>query len=300
MVKNIGLFQNLVSQLDKTARHNRQGSYKTRTRYFEACKRFCAFLADEFHLQKLANIAPKHIEAYAKFMQDKSLAASTVKTDLTAIRFFHDQIANAKHTLPGNDTLNLDRRKFGGVDRTWSKMELTRMMALCRNLGREDYLCIVCLGYYSALRIEETFRLGTAQAEAALKTGILTIKGKNGLMRSVPIQATIEIELKKMLEHTKRGQKLFVGKDEKTHLNIKQLQNFINYHRKEIQDPDSTRPLSFHGLRHTCAENWYKSLRNKGYSDSAARQQVSEWLGHHRLDITEIYLAGLKGDDGGV
>ena len=298
VIKNGGIYRNLLTQLDKVVKHNRQGSYKTRERYHSACKRFCGFLADEFRLEKLANVAPKHIEAYAKYMQDKGLAASTVKTDLTAIRFFYDQLPGAKHVLPDNKRLELEKRKFGGVDRTWSFMEYNKMIALCWQNGREDYACITCLGYHAALRIEECFKLGTAQAEKAVKTGVLTVKGKGGLVRDVPIEASIKIVLRKMLEVTPRGQKLFVTPDDKTHLAIKRLQNFINYHRSKIQDENSAKPLTFHGLRHTCAANWYRELKGKGYSDFAARKQVAAWLGHGRDDVTRIYLAGV-GDGGG-
>ena len=64
-IENVGIYLALVSQLDKLARHNRQGSFRTKERYYEAMKRFCAYLADEFHLQKLENISGKHLTRYA-------------------------------------------------------------------------------------------------------------------------------------------------------------------------------------------------------------------------------------------
>ena len=51
-ILNIGIYLGLLAQLDKLARHNRQGSFRTKERYYEAMKRFCAFLADAFRLQK--------------------------------------------------------------------------------------------------------------------------------------------------------------------------------------------------------------------------------------------------------
>ena len=48
-----GIYLTLVTQLDKLARHNRQGSFRTKDRYYEAVKRFCAYLAALYHLQKL-------------------------------------------------------------------------------------------------------------------------------------------------------------------------------------------------------------------------------------------------------
>jgi len=101
--------------------------------------------------------------------------------------------------------------------------------------------------------------------------------------------------MEKMLAKTERGEKLFVDPDDKTHLAIHRLQNFINYHRPKIKDADSTRPLSFHSARHTAAVRFYKSLRKQGYSDFAAKKQVSEWLGHQRSDVVLIYLFSIKG-----
>ena len=90
-IQSKGIFLSLVAQLDKLARHNRQGSFRTKARYYEACKRFCAYLAAEYHLQKLENISGKHLVSYVLYLQDTGKSASTVKTDLAAIRFFHDK-----------------------------------------------------------------------------------------------------------------------------------------------------------------------------------------------------------------
>ena len=69
-IQNLDLYLTLVGQLDKLARHNRQGSFRTKERYYEAFKRFCAFLADEYHLQKLENISGKHLASYVLWMQE--------------------------------------------------------------------------------------------------------------------------------------------------------------------------------------------------------------------------------------
>ena len=53
-MKNQGIYNSLEAQLNKLARHNRQGSFRTKERYYMAMKRFCHFLAEEFHLQKLS------------------------------------------------------------------------------------------------------------------------------------------------------------------------------------------------------------------------------------------------------
>ena len=180
-ILNTGIYLSLLAQLDKLARHNRQGSFRTKERYYEAMKRFCAFLADAFRLQKLSNINGKHLTAYILKLQDDGKAPSTIKTDLAAIRFFHD-LMDAKYKLPDNEELKvaLQRRTFGGVDRTWSREEFSRMLAEALRLGREDYVTILYLARYAGLRIHECFRIDTAIAAQAVREGAITIKGKGG------------------------------------------------------------------------------------------------------------------------
>ena len=116
-IQSKGIFLSLVAQLDKLARHNRQGSFRTKARYYEACKRFCAYLAAHYHLQKLENISGKHLVSYVLYLQEQGKAASTIKTDLSAIRFFHDKMSHPRYTLPSSEELGvaLERRRFGQI-----------------------------------------------------------------------------------------------------------------------------------------------------------------------------------------
>ena len=256
-------YLNLMSQVDKLHRHNRQGSYKTRARYYEAMQRFCRFLAEVYRLERLANIAPKHIYAYVAHLQDRGKSASTIKTDLSAIRFFHDLIPNARYELPGNGDLSLQHRTFGGVDRTWSAGEFERMLDTALALGRNDYVSIFYLGRFAGLRIHECFRIDTTTASKAVKERALTIKGKGGLVRTVPLNNLLIQRLQHDLKRKLRGHKLYVPDDQETHEAIKALQAFIWLYRPSVQDKDSTRPMTFHGLRHTYVKPKTQILRDK-------------------------------------
>ena len=287
------IYNNLLAQFKRIFRHNRQGSFKTRERYKMAMNRFCRFLAHEYRLEKLANIAPKHIRAYTEHMQEKGLSASTIKTDLAAIRFWHDMIPNAKHKLPENTSMELERRSFGKIDRAWSTPEFQKFLALCLAKDLHEYAAIACLARYAGLRIHECFRIDTAIAENAIKSIAITIKGKGGKLRTVPINESVCIELAKMLEITPRGHKLFVSYGTKTHIAINQLQQFIAYHRKKVQDPEPDKPMTFHGLRHAYALECYNELIAAGCTEKESCLKVSKLLGHERADVTRIYLAGL-------
>lgn len=285
---------NLLAQAEKIRRHNRQGSYKTKERYFEAYKRFLHYLGDTHRLEKIANISGKHLSSYVESMQERGLAASTIKTDLAAIRFWHDKIPNPKYTLPENDELNLERRSYGGIDRTWSDDEVQRMIHECRKINRDDYEACIMIAHHIGLRIHEVMKIDTAIARAALKNGYIHIIGKSGLPRDIPITDPVRAEFDKLLKLIPSGHKLFVPQDKKTHIAIKALQRFIAEHRKAAKDPDSNRPMTFHGLRHSFADEHYNKEITKGRSKYKASKQTSLLLGHKRADVTRIYLARTK------
>ena len=299
-VENIGIYSALVSQLDKLARHNRQGSFRTKERYYEAVKRFCAYLADEYRLQKLENISGKHLTSYVLWMQENGKSASTIKTDLAAIRFFHDKMSKPKYRLPDNDELavELERRCFGGTDRTWSNIEFEKMLDMAKVADRWDYILAFYLARFAGLRIHECFRIDTATAEDALKNNSITIRGKGGKVRTVPINEQIAVTMKTQLDATRCGHKLLVPDDMRTDRAINRLQFFIMRHRDEVRTVDSDRPMTFHGLRHTYAAEKYQELVNSGKSALDAHFEVSRLLGHERPDVTNIYLASVNDGHG--
>lgn len=225
-----GIYNTLVTQLDKLARHNRQGSFRTKDRYYEAVKRFCAYLAAHYHLQKLENISGKLI--------GRAMAEE-----------------------------------------------------------REDYILALYLARYAGLRIHECFRMDTAAAERALRENALTVKGKGGKIRIVPIEDDrITMMLERLLDKTERGHKLLVPDGIPTDRAINGMQQFILRNRDAICDPTVPgRRITFHGLRHTYAAEKYTSLVNGGMTPLDAHFSVSRLLGHERPDVTDIYLASVKG-----
>jgi len=287
-MENKKIYENLKEQSDKVFRHMRTCGYKTRERYKKAMERFMVFLADKYRSKKLANIAPKHIFAYVDYMQKKGNAVSTVKTELTAIRTFHDSMPYTRYKLPTNKELNLDKRKFGGVDRTWTNQEFNNMVAKAMESNREDFVAILVIARYAGLRLEECFRIDTNDASKAVESGKLFVKGKGGLTRYVPVNESIRIELERFLKIKKRGHKLFVEDNDKTHHAMKRLQCFISYHRKAFTENQ----ITFHGLRHTFAHEKYDEFIRMGKTEFQARKMVAELLGHQRDDVTRIYLAG--------
>ncbi|MGG3450546.1 tyrosine-type recombinase/integrase [Domibacillus aminovorans] len=296
------VYLNLRNQISKTARHNRQGAFKTKTRYFEATDRFCRFLSKEFSLQKFANIGDKHLKAYVKHLQNQGLAAKTINTDLSAIRFFHDKTERTRNRLSDrNKIFGTEKVKNGGINKAWSHQEVDRFQEVCGQMGNKRMAAITTLARNEGLRIHETLKIDRNAAEKAIKTGEITTKGKGGKVRLVPISSESKQLLSRWIEDVERGQKLFVAEGEKTHLVIKSCQNFINRHREKFQDESRTEQyaagdpikenITFHGLRHAYAQDRYAEAKERGLRDRDARLEVSRLLGHERDEVTRIYMA---------
>lgn len=114
---------------------------------------------DEYHLQKLCHLSGKHLVSYVRYLQEQGKSASTIKTDLAVICFFHDKLSDPKYSLPANNELGvaLEQRRFGGVDRTWRNEEFNQM------LGKAmwDYIMAFYLARYARLRVHECFHIDT-------------------------------------------------------------------------------------------------------------------------------------------
>ena len=70
-VLNSGVYKNLLAQVEAIYKHSNELSFKTRARYFEATKRFCKFLADNFRLQNFKNVDNRHFKAYVEHLKEK-------------------------------------------------------------------------------------------------------------------------------------------------------------------------------------------------------------------------------------
>lgn len=71
------------------------------------------------------------------------------------------------------------------------------------------------------------------------------------------------------------------------------LQQYVYQVRPKIQDEGSTRPMTYHGLRHSFAARTYQELIDSGMSPLSASLCISRLLGHERPDVTRGYLASL-------
>lgn len=302
-ISNEGCYINLMLQLNRLAKHAKGVSrFKTLPQYYHHVDLFCRFLADYHNIKSLANIKNKHLVNFVLERQSEGKSAATIKNDLAAIRYFHDQLAYAKHQLSNNHTLaeqyvnfNLERRTFGGIDRRPTNVEYQGLLAIAEKANRHDISLMLKLARLQGLRVHEITRLSRSDAEKAIRENKLTVKGKGGLVRSVPLHSSILEDFKCLLPSIPRGNKLFVPENRKAHHVIQQLQDFVRYYRTQVYDVFNTRPegieVTMHSFRHAYAKQYYDTLITLDVSEIEARVIVSKLIGHNREDVTRIYLS---------
>ncbi|MGE5580492.1 MAG: tyrosine-type recombinase/integrase [Bacillota bacterium] len=204
-----GMEKNLFEQLHLVMTHARQGSLETRRRYASAGFRFLRWLAGRFHTKRLANMDRKHLECYAAYLKDEELAAKTIETELSALRWIHSQVSAPTNKIrkgPGSNlALGVGHDSRMGVHREWTSDELDEMADLAAMSGRQDVAILIRLASATGLRLNEICGLRRHQAESALRGKYLRVKGKNGKVRDIPVNAEASLLLLKAVQGVKRG-----------------------------------------------------------------------------------------------
>lgn len=186
-VMNPGLYKNLCEQVASIYKHCNELSYGTRKRYYEATKRFCAFLADNFRLEKFKNVEDRHFRAYVEHLIESGTAPATIQSDLSGIRFFHRK-SGSKNKLSENERLNLPKRAVGTENRAWLPEEKEKARAIAEEMGRTDVVIAIDFIDAFGLRIEEMCRTKLEYLMSALKNGQLVVpKGKGGQKRNITL-----------------------------------------------------------------------------------------------------------------
>lgn len=285
--KENNIYNNLEMQVNAVFKHSHECAFKTRDRYRDAMLSFSKFLAVEYKKQNITKIKNKHIEEYVLHMQKQGYSTSYVTTNLSAIRYYYDKTSKGKFIIKNNRELGVNSRKRDeriGDDKSITDKEFNNLLNKAKEIGREDFILELTTAEQFGLRIHEVFSLRHSQIREALKKGELRIKGKGGLIRYLPTNDKREI-LEKLDNYKKTDiDSIFVDKNEKTHLKIKEMQCFIKNTRGDNDD------YTFHSIRHSYAQKFYVDLISKGITDYEARLIVAKRLGHNRVSVSSIYL----------
>ena len=284
----IGSVDNLAFQLAKIVRNSNANKFGTRRRYLKAQERFIKHIGKKFKVQNIKNIKDKHLKSYSKFLKEKECTNQYIKTELSAIRFLHNDIPNTRDILKDSRVFN---KKLGvskvdsdatKIYRAWSKKEIKDMKKIAKKLNKNIIIQIIQLQISLGLKLDEAMTLKSYQVKNALKEGKLYIeKRKVGITRSIPLDS----ESRKTLESLDLSRRYCIVPEEylkknEIHKFKKSVQNFI-YNNQE-------RLLTTLGLRYTFAQRKYQEFIKSGLSKCESRLKVGSMLGLNPDIISKV------------
>ncbi|ACV62290.1 integrase family protein [Desulfofarcimen acetoxidans DSM 771] len=290
-----GIYQTLLIQFDKvfnSARKDYPGAKSSIYRCKSSMRQFLFFCANNYRMQNIRNIQDKHIKDFIEYRRDQGINEKVIKNDIWAVRLFHRYTPKAKNRISDNEVFGLKSTPDGRVDRAWTEGEFKKMLDFAEKLGRQDVAFTMRLAQHAGLRIHECLRLSKEDAEAALRTGILHVKGKGGRERDLKLSSeALQALSEASVRINNDAGKLFVRPGQKTHSAKKSIEGFISKHRDKFRElEDREKNMTFHGLRHTFARKEYFQRIDRGMDIQRALVEVSRILGHNRPEVTKIYL----------
>lgn len=287
--KEVNIAENLQRQINSVFKHSHECSILTRKTYHERMDVFAKFLAVEYRKQNINKIKNVHIAEYVRYLQENGVSTSYVTTSLAAIRYFYRKSLGDKFIIKSNKELEVRARSQNeriGRDRSISDADYDKLLSETIKIGQKEYEYALKVGLTFGLRVHEFYKMRKSQIKKSLKTGELMVKGKGGLIRSLPINQDQRALLVEILSEVKSdNDRLFVQENEKTHTKIKSLEKYIRDSRE-----GTDKHYVYHSLRHSFAQKLHKRFLSQGFSEYEARVVVSKRLGHNRVCVSDIYL----------
>lgn len=159
------------------------------------------------------------------------------------------------------------------------------------------------------LRLEECCRLTVDKVISALDCRELEVRGKGGQTRYIPVESIPQYfalaEILKYADSIRKHkyEKILVDSiKDATKKRKDAIQNWISNNRYKFQEKSRSEQknlasnlkprksvVNFHGLRSYYSNNLYSQKKNT-LRKKELMQYISERLGHHRSEISKIYL----------
>lgn len=278
--------------INKLIKKERGGSFSTRA----ASKRILNLVANEliesgFKLKQPEQLKPKHVEYLVNKWQEKRLSSSTIKNRMAELRWLSKQIGKANIIHTSNDAYSIDRRVFVGENKAHD-LDMSKLRKV-RDIPTKYSLL---LQSHFGLRKAECIHFNAKYADRGDHISLKSTWTKGGKARSIAF--------------TSEAQRLLID-EIKIKFGARSLiadnRNFIQ--QSKIYEYETCRVglNKNHGLRHHYAQKRFYQL--SGYdcphlggksrsemtieelvNDNCFRAQLSQELGHERVQITSIYI----------
>lgn len=242
-------------------------SYKTLAVYIESMKRFAKWCRDEHGVRDVSKMRP-YVNDYIQHLRSDGASAWTQKRDLSAIgkyyqhSFFKEVETDARHRSE-----IFRSREVTNSDPHFSRDRNSELVNFCRNTGLRRRELEALTGGMMIYKGDQAY--------------IRVLTGKGGRSRLVPVLNNDQSVIDRM-NSTEEGEKVW-GKVH-SHADIHSYRaDYANALYSSIaRDPKTLDPEEVYHCRGDKIGCWY---------DKIAMKEVSEALGHSRIDvIAQNYL----------
>lgn len=249
-------------------------SYSHRKSLIELGTQLAHFCRDNYNIKFVKDINRDHVDAFLKD-KAKTCADTTLKTYFTNIKKLNKVVNSTYSTSKHDWTKGVIQPT--GVRQTKlrdAKIEREDMNKVLKslNLSYATHRAIV-LAEGFGLRANETTKLRGDHID--IKKGHITIQGKGGKIRTIPIKEEHK-ELMAQFKEEFADSRVAEVKTDSVNVTFKRLceKNGIDY----LQD----KKTGIHAIRKLYATEMYEEKLEQGYSEKDAWGDVSETLGHGR------------------
>ncbi|MDA4983808.1 tyrosine-type recombinase/integrase [Acinetobacter baumannii] len=289
----------LKNELDELCKKFRTGSHATQANRRAMLHLFSDQLASigfNTYTMRATDIKGKHINRLIEFWRREGLSAGTIKNRMSVLRFWAEKVGNPG-AIKDNNTYKLEKRVYVTNENKSISLKELDLSQIDQNIAQSLRLQDAFgLRREESMKFQPVFALDGQKIDSAKYIRIKGSWAKGGRPRTIPIT------------------------------NEKQRNELRNAYARAVENGGSLIPkeksyvshMSFfekvtsalgvgqtHGLRHGYAQDRYFELMGfqcpavggvreltaeEKEKDAVIRLQISEELGHSRINITSVYL----------
>lgn len=291
----------LEYQLHRISHRNRDGSFATQSNRREMLSLFSRQLKEiGFKVNNLnpIDLKGRHVNALVKKWQLEEKSTGTIKNRMSVLRWLFEKIGKSE-VIKSNAVYNIENRQYvtnQNKSISLNDLDLSKIDPfIAQSLRLQD-----CFGFRreESMKFQPSYALDGQDIENAQYIRLKSSWTKGGRARIIPIFSEKQRqELRNALALVQNGSLIPSQKNYKAHVaNFEATTHQLGIGRT-------------HGLRHGYAQDRYRDLMEfdcpavggvreltaeEKQKDMVVRLQISEELGHSRINITSIYLGSWR------
>lgn len=274
----------------------------TMNSYAPTWRSFGSWAKDEMGVKDIRLLGPEHAKAYLEHRIDQGISKDTYDREASALSKMETALDRWAEKTGNLRTEGLR----DGIDQTrdLAKQELhenreTRAYAdpegLIGAINNSRYQLAAQIQFEAGARVHEVGQIRESQLRGIQEIngqsyGVIHLE-KGDTKGSLPRDLRLSVDTYQRIEAEVKNSKLINSLRDGGEVRAFRFNQ--DGYRKALRAAAGSTIQDYtgsHGLRHNFAQNHYAKILGEGRSQNAALKETSRALGHHRSEITKVYL----------